>query len=128
MLTGRTLSAPEYVALLRRYAQLQEQVQWTLRDADALIVPATMAPAWPLARIDATAESYLDYNKRVHRNTGIGNLLNLCAVSVPCGFTSEGLPIGLMIYAKPFHEDMALRVAYAYEQATQWHTRRPDLA
>lgn len=128
MLTGRTLSAPDYFALLRRYARLQEQVQWTLRDVDALIVPTTMAPAWPLTRIDAAAESYLDYNKRVHRNTGIGNLLNLCAVSVPCGFTSEGLPIGLMIYAKPFHEDMALRVAYAYEQATQWHTRRPDLA
>ena len=47
---------------------------------------------------------------------------------MPCGFTSEGLPIGLMIYAKPFAEDMALRVAYAYEQATDWHTRHPDLA
>ena len=128
MLTGRTLTAPDYFALLRRYAELQEQVQWTLRDVDALIVPTTMAPAWPLAKIDATSESYLDYNKRVHRNTGIGNLLNLCAVSVPCGFTSGGLPIGLMIYAKPFQEDVALRVAYAYEQATQWHERHPDLA
>ena len=128
MLTGRTLSAPDYFALLRRYAELREQVQWTLRDVDALIVPTTMAPAWPLAEIDASSETYLDYNMRVHRNTGIGNILNLCAVSVPCGFTSGGLPIGLMIYAKPFHEDMALRVAYAYEQATQWHTRHPDLA
>ena len=128
MLTGRSLSAPDYVALLRRYAELRTQVQWTLRDVDALIVPTTMAPALPLATIDASPEAYLDYNMRVHRNTGIGNILNLCAVSVPCGFTSQGLPIGLMIYAKPFHEDMALRVAYAYEQATQWHTRHPDLA
>src|SRR5260221_2086552 len=128
MLTGRTLSAPDYFALLRRLAELKEQIQWTLRDVDALIVPTTMAAAKPLAVIDASSESYLDYNLRVHRNTGIGNLLNLCAVSVPCRFTSEGLPIGLMVYAKPFHEDMALRVAFAYEQATQWHTRRPDLA
>ena len=128
MLTGRTLSAPDYFALLRRYAELREQVQWTLRDVDALIVPTTMAPARPLAAIDASSETYLDYNMRVHRNTGIGNILNLCAVSVPCGFTSAGLPIGLMIYAKPFQEDMALRVAYAYEQATEWHTRHPDLA
>jgi aspartyl-tRNA(Asn)/glutamyl-tRNA(Gln) amidotransferase subunit A len=128
MLTGRTLSAPDYFALLRRYADLREQVRWTLRDVDALIVPTTMAPARPLAAIDASPEAYLDYNMRVHRNTGIGNILNLCAVSVPCGFTSEGLPIGLMIYAKPFNEDMALRVAYAYEQATEWHTRHPDLA
>jgi aspartyl-tRNA(Asn)/glutamyl-tRNA(Gln) amidotransferase subunit A len=70
----------------------------------------------------------LDYNMRVHRNAGLGNLLNLCAVSVPCGFTSDGLPIGLQIYAKPFQEDMALRVAYAFEQATDWHNRRPALA
>ena len=128
MLTGRTLSAPDYFALLRRYAQLREQIQWTLRDVDALIVPTTMAPAWPLSVVDATADAYLDYNWRVHRNTGIGNILNLCAVSLPCGFTSKGLPIGLMVYAKPFCENMALRVSYAYEQATQWHTRRPDLS
>jgi len=128
MLTGRSLSAPDYFALLRRYAQLREQIKWTLRDVDALIVPTTMAVAWPLAKIDASPESYLDYNMRVHRNTGIGNILNLCAVSVPCGFTPTGLPIGVMIYAKPFQEDVALRVAYAYEQATQWHTRHPDLA
>jgi len=127
MLTGRSLSAPDYFALLRRYAALQEQVKWTLRDVDALIVPTTMAAAWPLTKIDATSETYLDYNLRVHRNCGLGNILNLCGVSVPCGFTSGGLPIGLMIYAKPFAEDMALRVAYAYEQATEWHTRQPDL-
>ncbi len=64
---------------------------------------------------------------RYGRNTNFGNLLGLCAVSLPCGFTVEGLPIGLMIYAKPFREEMALRVAQAYEQATDWHRRRPDL-
>jgi aspartyl-tRNA(Asn)/glutamyl-tRNA(Gln) amidotransferase subunit A len=128
MLTGRTLSAPDYFALLRRYAELREQVQWTLRDVDAVIVPTTMAAARPLAAIDASFQAYLDYNVKVHRNCGVGNILDFCAVSLPCGFTSEGLPIGLMIYAKPFAEDMALRVAYAYEQATPWHTRHPDLA
>jgi aspartyl-tRNA(Asn)/glutamyl-tRNA(Gln) amidotransferase subunit A len=64
---------------------------------------------------------------RFHRNSGIGNILNLCAVSLPCGFTAGGLPLSLQIYAKPFREDMALRVAYAYEKATDWHKRRPDL-
>jgi aspartyl-tRNA(Asn)/glutamyl-tRNA(Gln) amidotransferase subunit A len=127
MLGGRTLSAPDYYALLRRFAQLRQEVKWTLRDVDALIVPTTMAAARPLAEFDASFESYLEYNVRVHRNTGLGNILDLCAVSVPCGYTSEGLPIGLQVYAKPFAEDMALRVAYAYEQATEWHTRRPDL-
>jgi aspartyl-tRNA(Asn)/glutamyl-tRNA(Gln) amidotransferase subunit A len=128
MLTGRTLSAPDYHALLRRYAQLREEVRWTLREVDALIVPTTMAAARPLAEIDVDFDTYMAYNLKVHRNTGLGNILDFCGVSVPCGFTSEGLPIGLMIYAKPFAEDMALRVAHAYEQATDWHTRRPDLA
>ena len=49
-------------------------------------------------------------------------------MSLPCGFTREGLPIGLMIYAKPFDEAGALRVAWAYEQATAWHRRRADLS
>jgi aspartyl-tRNA(Asn)/glutamyl-tRNA(Gln) amidotransferase subunit A len=127
MLTGRKLSAPDYYALLRRIAQLREELQWTLRNVDALLVPTTMAPPAPLTDIDASYDAYLDYNLKVHRNTGIGNLLNLCGVSLPCGFTAGGLPIGLMVYAKPFDEAMALRAAYAYEQATPWHERHPDL-
>lgn len=128
MLTGRTLSAPDYFLLLRRYAELREQVRATLRDVDALIVPTTMVPPRPVAALDASPQAYLDHNMRYHRNTGIGNILNLCGVSLPCGFTAGGLPIGLQVYAKPFDEDMALRVAYAYEQATEWHKKRPALA
>jgi aspartyl-tRNA(Asn)/glutamyl-tRNA(Gln) amidotransferase subunit A len=128
MLGGRALSAPDYFALLRRCAQLREDVKWTLRDVDALLVPTTMAPPAPVSALQASFEAYLDYNTAVHRNCGLGNLLDLCGVSLPCGFTAEGLPIGLMVYAKPFDEATALRVAYAYEQATDWHRRRPDLS
>lgn len=128
MATGRSLSAPDYVALLARLRDLQASVRRTLCDVDAVICPTTMSPARPLAAVDTDFEAYLAYNWRVHRNTGIGNLLGLCGVSVPCGFTSEGLPVGLQIYAKPFQEDVALRVAYAYEQATSWHLQRPDLS
>jgi aspartyl-tRNA(Asn)/glutamyl-tRNA(Gln) amidotransferase subunit A len=128
MIGGRKLSAPDYFALLRRYAGLREQVRWTLRDVDAFIVPTTMIPARPLEQIDTDTKTYLDANLRYHRNAGIGNILNLCGISVPCGFTSGGLPIGMTVYAKPFAENMALRVAYAYEQATDWHKRRPDLS
>jgi aspartyl-tRNA(Asn)/glutamyl-tRNA(Gln) amidotransferase subunit A len=128
MIAGRKLAAPDYFATLRRLAALRERVQRTLADVDALLVPTTMQPARPLAVADQTRETYTEHNGRYLRNTSIGNQLNLCAVSVPCGLTREGLPLGLMIYARPFQEDMALRVAWAYEQATDWHTRRPDLA
>ena len=127
MLIGRGLSATDYFAVLRRWADLRERVRRTLADVDALLVPATMIPARPLASLDASVESYSDANLRYLRNTAVGNVLALCAVVLPCGFTRDGLPIGLMVYAKPFDEAMALRVARAYEEATDWHRRRPDL-
>ena len=55
------------------------------------------------------------------------NLTGLPALSVPCGFTREGLPIGLQIAGRPFDEALVLRVGHAYEQATEWHLRRPAL-
>lgn len=128
MIGGRKLLATDYYALLRRWAELRRSVLHTLADVEALIVPTCQLPPRPLEVIDASIETYRDHNGMYLRNTAVGNLLNLCAVTVPCGFESQGLPIGLMIYAKPFCEDVALRVAYAYEQATQWHQRRPDLS
>ncbi len=55
------------------------------------------------------------------------NLTGAPAISVPCGFDDPGLPVGLQIAGKPWNEGTVLRVAYAYEQATPWHTHRPDL-
>jgi aspartyl-tRNA(Asn)/glutamyl-tRNA(Gln) amidotransferase subunit A len=53
------------------------------------------------------------------------NLAGICGISLPCGFDSAGLPIGLQIMGPAFGEEMVLRTAYAYEQATEWHTRKP---
>jgi aspartyl-tRNA(Asn)/glutamyl-tRNA(Gln) amidotransferase subunit A len=124
---GHGLSATDYVVVLRQWNALRARMTRTLADVDALIVPTTMIPPRPIAAIDATPETYGDANMRYLRNTAVGNILGLCAVALPCGFTKDGLPIGLMIYAKPFDEGMALRVAWAYEQATAWHRRRPEL-
>jgi aspartyl-tRNA(Asn)/glutamyl-tRNA(Gln) amidotransferase subunit A len=128
MLPGRGVAAPDYYALLQRRLDLAARLEARLAGIDALLVPTTQIPARPLADIDQSLEVYLDHNGRYNRNTSLGNYLNLCAVSLPCGFTREGLPIGLMIYARPFREDLALRAAFAYEQATEWHTRRPNLS
>ncbi len=69
----------------------------------------------------------MQFAGRYLRNCFVGNLLNLCAVTVPCGFTSKGLPIGLMIYARAFREDLALRAGQAFEGLSQWKLRHPDL-
>ena len=55
------------------------------------------------------------------------NLAGLPAISVPCGFDSLGLPIGLQIISNALREDLLFQVAHAYEQSTPWHLRSPDL-
>ena len=60
-------------------------------------------------------------------NTGQFNVYGIPAVSVPCGFTSSGLPVGLMIAGPRFSEARVLALAAAYERATEWHKRRPPL-
>jgi aspartyl-tRNA(Asn)/glutamyl-tRNA(Gln) amidotransferase subunit A len=60
-------------------------------------------------------------------NTRALNLTALPTISIPCGFTNNGLPIGMQITGRPGDEATVLRVAYAYEQATEWHKREPSL-
>jgi aspartyl-tRNA(Asn)/glutamyl-tRNA(Gln) amidotransferase subunit A len=55
------------------------------------------------------------------------NITGFPAISVPCGFSSEGMPIGLQLAGRPFDEETVLRAAHAYEQATEWHGRRPPI-
>jgi aspartyl-tRNA(Asn)/glutamyl-tRNA(Gln) amidotransferase subunit A len=128
IIQGKQVSACEYLNTTRAWTELRARVQRTLRDVDALLVPTTMIPALPVAAVDASMEAYTERNLQYLRNTVIGNILNLCSLSVPCGFTRQGLPIGLMIYGKPLQEELVLRIGYAFEQATDWHQRTPDLS
>jgi aspartyl-tRNA(Asn)/glutamyl-tRNA(Gln) amidotransferase subunit A len=128
MIHGKSIPAPEYFAKTRRWAELRAQAEQSLRHVDALLVPTCMIPPMPVAEIDSGMETYMQHNAQYLRNTAIGNILRLCGLSVPCGFTSKGLPIGLMIYGRGFTEDVVLRIGHAYEQATDWHQRMPDLA
>ena len=100
----------------------------TLRDIDVFLSPTTRIPALPVEAVDQSLETYLAYSAQYMANTNIGNRLGLCGLSVPCGFTSKGLPIGLLLNGKPFAEATVLRAGYAFEQATDWTKRRPDLS
>ena len=128
MAPGRELAAVDYLILLRSIADLRDRLHTRLHGVDALLVPTAMVPARPLEGLNAPTQDYFDYNLKLNRNAGLGNLLDLCGVSVPCGFTREGLPIGLLIYAAPFREDLALRIAHAYERAAAWPPQVPDLS
>jgi len=91
-------------------------------------VPTTMIRALPVGDVDADTATYTSHNINYLRNTSIGNILNLCGLILTCGFTVEGLPIGLMVFAKPFQESVVLRIGYAFQQLTDWHQRQPDLS
>lgn len=128
MIGGRSLPATAYIATWRQWLSLRERVLHRLEDSEALIVPTTPLPALPLAEADRSAETYRTGNAAYLRNTFIGSVLQWCGISLPCGYTDQGLPIGLMIYGRPFQEALILRLARAYEQATVWHERHPDLS
>jgi len=128
MIKGKEIEAAEYLQNNLAWRNLRSKAVNSLRDVDALLVPTTAIPALPTAEIDADLETYIERNLSYLRNTAIGNVLNMCGLSVPCGFTQQGLPIGLMIYAKPFQENMVLRAGYAFQETTDWHRRMPDLA
>jgi aspartyl-tRNA(Asn)/glutamyl-tRNA(Gln) amidotransferase subunit A len=127
MVQGRDVTAADYLQTTLDWKRLRREAVRQLSGLDAAVCPTTPIPACPLAEADADLEAYLRRNVLYLRNTAIGNILDLCGLSVPCGFTGDGLPIGLMIYGRPFHEETVLRIGHAYQQATRWHLRRPDL-
>ncbi|MEE8395338.1 MAG: amidase [bacterium] len=128
LILGADVSASEYLQAMLDLKKARASAVRTLRDVDALLVPTTMAPALPVAEVDADRQTYAETNMKYLRNTAIGNILDLSGLSVPCGFTAQGMPIGLMIYGKPFDEDTVLRVGHAFQQATDWHRQTPPLA
>jgi aspartyl-tRNA(Asn)/glutamyl-tRNA(Gln) amidotransferase subunit A len=127
MIKGKDVEAVEYLQNNIAWKNLRTNAIKSLRNVDALLVPTTAIPALPTAEVDADMDIYSKRNLSYLRNTAIGNVLNMCGLSVPCGFTKQGLPIGLMIYAKPFQENIVLRAGYAFQEVTDWHRRMPDL-
>ena len=129
LLTGSILPAAAYQKATRLRHALRQQIQNTLEQVDVLVMPTSSIPASPIperAGIGSKQEVLDGFTGR-RSFTAPFNLANAPALSINCGFTSENLPIGLQIAGKPFDEETLLRVAHAYEQATDWHTRRPTI-
>lgn len=125
MRRGFELSAVDLLETWEAWRRLRASFADRTAGIDAFLVPATMLPARPIAEIDASLGTYARHNLGYLRNTSIGNRMEWCGLSVPCGVTADGLPIGLLIEAPSMHEHVALRVGRAFQQATDWHLRRP---
>src|SRR5438046_1359864 len=114
---GRGMSARDYLmALADREAHRRAFVA-ALADMDALLTPTTQTAAIPIAKVDQSGTAAFF--------TRAGNYLGLCGLAVPNGFTADELPTSLQILCHAGREDVALRIGWAYEQASDWKTRRP---
>ena len=125
--TGENVTRDEY---LRRRAELditRRNIRQLFEAIDVFVTPTTPIPAPSIVELQQNPELLRPRELLLLRNTRPLNIWGLPAISVPCGFTKVGLPIGLQIAGPPGREDIVLRIAYAYEQATSWHERMPLL-
>ena len=123
---GRLVSGPDYLKAEQLRRVLVEDFARVFNDVDVIMTPATPLTAWlhdaETVEIAGGQESVLAASWRL---TYPYNLVGLPAISIPCGFDRDGLPIGLQIAAKPFDEQTLLRVAHAYEQRHNWTANTP---
>jgi len=130
LLTGAILPAQAHQKAVRLRHMLRQQILDALEKVDVLVMPTSSIPASPLpekAGVESK-EAFLEMLGGRRSFTAPFNLASVPALSINCGFTFDDLPVGLQIACKPFDESMVFRVAYAYEQATDWHTRRPPVS
>ena len=129
LLTGTILPTQTYHKAMRLRQVMRQQILDILERVDVLVTPTSSIPAQPLSTSAGASskQEVIDGLAGRRSFTAPFNLAGCPALSIPCGFTAEALPIGLQIAGKPFDEETVLRVAHAYEQATEWHTRRPPI-
>ena len=125
---GAMTPAVSYIAAQRARTEFNRAIAEAMQTYDILLAPTTALGAPKLGDrvvdVGGVQEAKLAIMPRLTRPH---NICGIPTVSVPCGFTSDGLPIGMQLAARSFEDALALQVADAYEQATDWHTRHPAL-
>ncbi len=117
----KKVEAVPYVETLKRIRECRRDIRSTFEQVDLLVLPTKREPA-PLI-----SETVNETHQRPPSNTSAFNHFGAPAITVPCGFSKDGLPIGLQIVGPAYGEPLVLALAYAYQQSTDWHTRRPPV-
>ena len=131
LLTGALIPAQAHHKANRLRQMLREQILDALSRVDVLALPASSVQATPIPTEPGLSrngkEEFLAMLGGRRSYTSPFNVAGVPALSINCGFTSDGLPVGLQLVGRPYDEPTVFRAAYAYEQATDWHTRRPPV-
>ena len=120
--TGAGFTSSEYALARRTQAEVRRRCDLLFEEYDVLILPTT-----PIVAPVLEGENAVERARLLTRLTSPFNITGLPALSVPCGFSSEGLPIGLQIASRAWNESGVLRIGYAYQQATEWHKTKPSI-
>ncbi len=112
-----------YLKALKVRTLIRKDFEDTFKRCEVILTPTAPTPAFRLG--EKTADPLTMYLSDIF--TISANLAGIPGICLPCGFTRAGLPIGLQLLGKPFDEATLLQVAFAYEQATEWHRRKPPL-
>jgi aspartyl-tRNA(Asn)/glutamyl-tRNA(Gln) amidotransferase subunit A len=117
------LRAADYSRARYKQLEFKRATKQLFEDVDLILTPTSpiVAPRFP-------QDSPLPMQNLLVRNTGSFNTSGVPVISVPCGFSSEGMPIGMSLAGRDWDEALVLRAAHAYQQATDWHTRRPEIS
>lgn len=120
--TGAAFTSSEYSLARRTQAETKRRCEMLFEEYDMLLLPTTPIPAPVLE-----GENAVERARQLTRFTAPFNLTGMPALTVPCGFTKNNLPIGLQIVSRAWNEAGVLRTGYAFQQATEWHTHKPKI-
>ncbi|GBC75272.1 Glutamyl-tRNA(Gln) amidotransferase subunit A [archaeon HR06] len=123
---GKIIYATEYIKAQRIRALMYKEFLKVMKKIDIIVTPTTPIVAPKIGQKSVNIDGK-EFNVRaiIPIFTSPFNLLGFPAISLPCGFSSSGLPIGIQMVGRPFEEDTVLRVAEAYEKSTEWFKREP---
>ena len=125
--TGADVKTSAYIQGRRDVDLTRRTIGKVFETVDAIVSPTTAVQPPTLAELAKDVSTSMELGTRTIRNTSPFNVYGWPTISVPCGFTRSGLPIGLQIAGPLGRDAVVLRLAHAYEQATEWHTRRPPV-
>ena len=125
ILTGENIRPEQYEHARADLERSRRGIAKVFETIDVIVTPTTPIPAPSIAELKQNPDQLRPRELVLLRNTRPFNVWGIPAISAPCGFTRSGLPIGLQIAAAAGRDDLVLKVAHAYEQATEWHKRRP---
>jgi aspartyl-tRNA(Asn)/glutamyl-tRNA(Gln) amidotransferase subunit A len=120
--TALEVKGTDYARARWRQEEFKHRLRLLMRDVDLILTPTSPVLALDIAEIEPAGPGRI-----LARHTAPFNTLGVPTISLPCGFSASGLPIGLQLSGRWWEEGLVLRAAHAYQQVTEWHRRRPPL-